>query len=274
MHDSIVAAVRRRGGIARTRDLLAAGFSKHHQASAVARGGLVRIARSHVAVADADPWLMAAARGGVILTCITQAARLGLWVLEEAAPHVAAVGRRVGVSGAHVHWSRPVVPRHPSSLEDPLENVLAIVASCAPREQALAIWESALNTGLVTLEALRRLPLGPAGRALCDVATPWADSGLETLVVDRLRWLRLPLRTQAWLLGRRVDVLVGERLVIQADGGHHVGAQREADIAHDAALMLAGYHVIRVGYGQIVHRWPEVQDLIMRAVAQGLHLAR
>ncbi len=35
-----------------------------------------------------------------------------------------------------------------------------------------------------------------------------------------------------------------------------------------------GFHVIRVGYTQIVGHWPEVQDVIMRAVAQGLHRAR
>ena len=43
---------------------------------------------------------------------------------------------------------------------------------------------------------------------------------------------------------------------------------------HDARLMLMGFHVVRVGYSQVVHRWPEVQDLLTRAVAQGLHLAR
>jgi hypothetical protein len=34
-----------------------------------------------------------------------------------------------------------------------------------------------------------------------------------------------------------------------------------------------GYHVIRVGYQQVINEWEHVQDLIMRAVAQGLHLA-
>ncbi|MGC5171183.1 hypothetical protein ACLQ2Q_11080 [Microbacterium sp. DT81.1] len=52
-----------------------------------------------------------------------------------------------------------------------------------------------------------------------------------------------------------------------------MGAQREADIAHDARLMLLGYHVIRVGYTQVIDQWPSVQDLIMRAIAQGLHRA-
>ena len=40
-----------------------------------------------------------------------------------------------------------------------------------------------------------------------------------------------------------------------------------------ASSMLLGYHVIRVTYAQVVERWHEVQDLLMRAVAQGLHRA-
>jgi very-short-patch-repair endonuclease len=77
---------------------------------------------------------------------------------------------------------------------------------------------------------------------------------------------------QAWIAGHRVDFLIGDRLVLQIDGSHHVGVQRTEDIEHDAQLMLLGYHVIRVGYAQIVDRWHVVQDLVVRAVAQGLHL--
>jgi hypothetical protein len=35
-----------------------------------------------------------------------------------------------------------------------------------------------------------------------------------------------------------------------------------------------GFHVIRVGYIQMVDDWPGVQALIMQAVARGLHLAK
>lgn len=270
------AAPLRLRGVARTATLRDRGWSRHAIASAVRRGELRPVRKGWVASPDADPALVAAARAGVILTCVTQASRLGLWVLHDGDPHVAAPfnSGAVRAGAARVHWTKPLVPRHPDSLEDPLENVLAIVATCQPHERALAIWESALNRGLVDLETLRRLKLPPAARRLADVAAPWSDSGLESFVPPRLRWMRLPVRPQIWIAGRPVDFLIGDRLVLQIDGGTHVGAQREKDIAHDARLMLMGYHVIRVGYGQVVHRWPEVQDLITRAVAQGLHLAR
>ena len=84
----------------------------------------------------------------------------------------------------------------------------------------------------------------------------------------------MPITPQVWLAGHRVDFLIGDRLVLQIDGSTHVGAQRDSDIRHDAQLMLLGYHVIRVGYDQVVNRWHEVQSHVQRAVAQGLHLVR
>ncbi|MCK8475579.1 endonuclease domain-containing protein [Microbacterium aurugineum] len=70
-----------------------------------------------------------------------------------------------------------------------------------------------------------------------------------------------------------MDLLIGDRLVIQIDGATHTGEQRDKDIAHDAQLVLRGYRVLRFSYEQVMHRWPEVQSVIMEAVAQGAHLA-
>ncbi|MDQ2661402.1 MAG: DUF559 domain-containing protein [Actinomycetota bacterium] len=175
---------------------------------------------------------------------------------------------------AAVHWAKPLVPRHPDALIDPIENVLTLVALCQPFEAALAVWESALRKGLVETHALERMPLPAVARNVLESAFPFSDSGLESFVVPRLKWLNLPLVPQVWISGHRVDFLIGERLVLQIDGGHHVGEQRESDIEHDAQLVLLGYHVIRVGYRQVVERWSSVHDVIVRAVAQGLHRSR
>ncbi|KJQ54964.1 endonuclease domain-containing protein [Microbacterium sp. SA39] len=175
---------------------------------------------------------------------------------------------------AKYHWGTPPLPRQPGTLVDPIENVLAHIAECEPFEQALATWESALNKSLVTVEGLRAFPWRPAARRVLGRATPFADAGLETYLRARLRWLREPIRVQIWIAGHRVDTLIGDRLIVQIDGAHHVGAQRSEDISHDAELMLMGYHVIRVSYTQMMFDWATVQDVIMRAVAQGLHRAR
>jgi len=273
---ALVAAVESRGGVARVRSLLSAGQSRYAVERAVDDGALVRLRRDWVAVPGADPELRAAARWGVVLSCITQARRIGLWVLHEDRCHVAAAPNAAGRKPtlATVHWARPVVPRPPDALEDGLENVLALVAACQPFERALVIWESALQKGLVDLPSLRALELPASARAVLERATPYSDSGLETLFRTRLAWLRLPIRAQIWLHGHRVDLLIGDRLVVQLDGGHHVGPQRASDNSHDAVLLARGYHVLRFTYSQVVDQWPSVQDAVMRAVAAGLHLAR
>lgn len=277
--ERLTALVRDRGGVAQVARLIADGCSRWTIQKALDRGSLSRVRRGWVATPDADPYLVAAANRGVVLTCVTQARRFGLWVIDDAEerPHIGAPShssRAFTAIGAVVHWSRPLVPRAPGSLVDPIENVLGMMASCQPYERALATWESALRQQLVSKESLARLDLGPVARRLLHETDVYSDSGLETFVVPRLRWLGLPLRRQIWIAGHRVDLLIGDRLALQIDGGHHVGAQREADIAHDAELLLLGYHVIRVGYTGIVDDWASVQDRIMRAVAQGLHRAR
>lgn len=271
---ALVRAVRDGGGVVRTRTLVSAGYSKHYQSLVVAEGELVRVGRSWLALPHADAALVQAAEAGVVLTCCTQARRLGLWQLnDDGQTHAAVVPHGQGPRGGsyRLHWSEPAVPRHPDALVDSIENVLALVAECLPHDEALAVWESALSRRLIELDTLRGLGLRPAARALRDEAVPWSDSGLESFVPPRLRFLRLPIVPQVWIAGHHVDFLIGDRLVLQIDGGTHVGRQRDADNAHDAQLRLMGYHVIRVGYRQVVHRWHEVQNDVMRAVAQGLH---
>lgn len=273
--DQVLQAVREHGGVVRSQTLIREGTSKHDLASAVRSGALVRERRVWVATPDAETNLRTAARAGVVLSCITGAQRLGLWVLDATTTHVACAPHAgmVAVSGAVLHRFEPLVPRDPGSLIDPIVNVLQAVAQCQPYEAALAVWESALNKGLIDREMLVRVPFRGQARELLSAAVPFHDSGLETFIPPRLRWLPVPIHTQVWLHGHRVDYLIGERLVLQIDGGQHVGAQRASDIAHDAELVLRGYTVIRVGYDQVVNHWPDVHERILAAIAQGLHLA-
>lgn len=199
---------------------------------------------------------------------------MGLWVKEAAVSHLAVrqAGAQTRPDHAVLHWRKPLIPRAPGVIEDPIENVLNHVAHCQKFEDAVAVWDSALNKRLVDRSTLARLPLRGAAKEVLEASSGFAESGLESFVRLRLRWLRVRVTAQAWILGHRVDFLLGERLVLQIDGGHHVGPQRTSDISHDAELVLRGYAVIRVGYEQVVHRWPEVQARIMQAIAQGLHL--
>lgn len=267
--------LRRLGGVAQVRALLGTGVTIHALRKAKTAGAVRKIRKGWVALPDADPILVGAARRGVVLTCITLAKRQKLWVRKVDALHVGAPpsSGHVAAPEAVVHWNRPILARMPGSAEDLLINALVIATSCLVREDAIALWETALRKGVVQKPEVLRLPLPAAARRIVTQASLWSDSGLESIVVHRLRWLKLPLVQQAWVLGHWVDLLIGDRLVIQIDGGTHVGAQRTEDIAHDAMLKLHGYHVIRIGYDQIMNHWTEVQAMIMTAVAQGLHLS-
>lgn len=272
----LIDELRRRGGITRTRTLLDAGVSAHALRRAKEAGVVIRPRNGWVALPDADWLALAVVRRGLLLSCVSVAERRGLWVPERNQRHVVASPHSSRFSvpeHAVVHWTRPVVPRSADAVEDDLRNALVLVARCQPIETALVIWESALNKRLIDRVSMARLELPAAARSVLDRARPYADSGLETIIVHRLRWLGLSMLPQAWLYGHRVDLLIGERLVIQLDGATHTGAQRTSDIEHDALLKLHGFHVLRFSYEQVIDRWEQVQALITEAVAQGLHLA-
>ena len=251
-------------------------MSAHALRQSKQRGEIAVVRQGWVASADADPQILGAVARGGVLTCVTAAERLGLWVPTPSPPHIAVRPNAARVEvPAHVvvHWSKPIVPRPPGAVVDELVNVLSVVAQCQLFETALVIWESAMNRRLIDSARLRGLDLPATARAVLASARPFADSGLETIFIHRLRWLGLRMLPQAWIIDRRVDLLIGDRLVIQIDGATHAGQQRTKDIAHDAQLMLHGYRVLRFSYEQVMERWHEVQALIMEAVAQGAHLA-
>lgn len=280
IHDNagmqIIDLVQQSGGCAKTATLREHGFDDRAIQRAIQSGHLLRPRRGWVCAPDLDPQLVFALRHGVLLSCVSEARRLGLWVSEDHdQPHIAVRSRSQQVS-AHVkaHWHRPVVPRRPQATVDALPNVLSLIATCVPFEHAVATWESALNKKLIDLRTLQALPLRPDARHVLTACTPFSDSGLESLFKTRLRWLQVPIRPQIWLHGHRVDFLIGDCLVIQIDGKQHAGAQRLSDLRHDLELRQRGYEVIRLSYTQVMHEWPFVQESLMFAIAAGQHLWR
>lgn len=199
---SIEQALRDFGGVAPTSCLVTLGYTHYRIRKAFTSGALLRPRRGWIALRTADPQLLFAARNGAVLTCVTQAKRLGLWVLEHEQPHVAAArGSHLDLADKKVHWRRPLIERPPDMLADCIENVLDCVAACQPHDAALAIWDSALQKKLIDFQALATLPLRGNSRALLEECTPFADSGLETFLRTRLRWLRIPIRAQTWVTG-------------------------------------------------------------------------
>lgn len=276
------------GGIAHRDDVLAAGFGIASVREVMRFPGVDVVRRAWIALDSVSADLRAAARAGGRVTCVSLARRRGWWMPDDASGvmrgiHVHLVpgsgSARLTDRDAEstvVHWSTPLVPSAPRELLGSVEDALAHIARCLPAETALVLWESASAMEKLAPEALRAVRwTSRAARELAERVTGLADSGLETLVVTPVREWGLPVQQQAVLVGRPVDLLIGERLVVQVDGyGFHASsAQRTRDIAHDAELRLRGFTVLRFSYAQVVHDRPAVLRAIRRAIAAGLHLA-
>ncbi len=269
------------GGIAHRSEILRAGFSVPVLRGLVRSGRAESIRRHWIAGPNAHELLRVAAAAGGRLTCVSLARWRGWWVPDDVAddihlhllPGSGTPRFPAGWSGI-THWTRPLAPVARTLLGS-VEDALAHIAVCLPRDAALVIWESAARMERLAVAALTAIPwTSVAARELASSVTGLADSGLETLVVIPLRRWGLLVRQQIVIAGKRVDLLIGERLVVQVDGWtFHAGSvQRTKDIAHDAELRLRGYTVIRLSYAQVVHDWPATEALIRRAVAAGLHM--
>lgn len=174
------------------------------------------------------------------------------------------------------HWSARIAPAAGYGLVESVEDALAHIASCLPPSAARILWESAIRVESLSLEAVKRVEWrSTAARACANGVTGLSDSGLETIPVVRLSRWGIPIRQQIVLAGRPVDLLIGERLVVQIDGFEHhsTSAQRTKDVALDAELVLRGYTVLRFTYAQVVHDWDSVERTIARAIAAGAHRA-
>ncbi len=271
------------GGIVHRQVVLDAGIRPTALRAALTAGEVRRVRRYWVATDAAPPLLVLAAEATARLACVSVAGHRGWWMPPDAPTglhlHLGSGAQRPthATANAVVHRDAPLVRSHAHGLVESIPDALAHIARCLPYEAALVVWESAARAEGLDPDVLRRYRWRTAeARRLSAEVTGLSDSGLETLFVSRIRAAGLQVRQQVMLLGHRVDTLIGERLVTQLDGFafHSSSADRGRDLAHDRELIARGYTVLRFTYAEVVHRWPAVEAVILRAVAQGLHLAR
>jgi very-short-patch-repair endonuclease len=282
------------GDLAATHELRAAGFGKVRLRGALARGEILRVRQGWYSTPDVHPQLIRAARVGGRLGCISGAALHGMWLPPSEHLHVV-VGRndcRLRTAddmhrrltdwpaGVRPHWHGEQAAQGSRMLLDPV-GCLRHVIRCQPPDLAVAIADSALHRAapwkrpIVTLDQWHRIIDGMPSRSRSLIrADGICESGTESITRFRLAPHRLPLQPQVRLGDKRVDFLIGRRLVLEIDGAeYHTAPERfEADRTRDAELTARGYIVLRFSYRQVLYRWHEVEAAILSAVARGDHL--
>lgn len=266
-------------GVLSRRHILAAGGTDGEIRRAVAAGGIRRLRAGWYAWPTADPAVARAVAAGGVASCVTALAVLGVWVPHDSRVHVRRSrrlrGKRLGagLKACDLPHGRSAPTAH---AVDGVLDALAAAADCLSSEMLTATLDSVLRQGIATRAALEELwSRAPrrVRRALA-AADGLAESGTETLVRLRLRRLGIRLTPQHWIGDKRVDFLVGRRLVIEVDSrAWHLDPEAyERDRARDRQLAALGYHVIRLTYEQVLHDWPSVERDILAIVRRGEHL--
>ncbi|WP_344792719.1 endonuclease domain-containing protein [Gryllotalpicola daejeonensis] len=259
------------------------GITKHELARALEQHRVMAIGRSLIAHRTADPEYVRAVRMGGRLACLTAAKKRKLWVIDDGRFHIAPrVLNSHFISDAEappvrVHRTRHRIDAAADLI--PIEsgrNMLMHVARCQPLEQAVVVFDSAVNQKLIQIEELRMLASvhgGPLAKVVPYVSG-LADSGLESLTRLRLQRARIPCRQQVKIRGHRVDLLIGERLVVQLDGKQHLSDPKQLamDREYDRFLRRLGYTVLRFSYADVVHNWDRTFGEITALIAQRAHL--
>ncbi|MEJ3403443.1 DUF559 domain-containing protein [Rathayibacter sp. YIM 133350] len=287
--DDLISAIDALGGVAGYRLLDDLGFDRRRIAREVANGGLDRIRSGWFATASAPLDLVRAVRVGGTLTGASVARICQLWTLADERLHVRVPSTASRLAspddrGRPLDAIEHVVCVHYSSRPaaltamDGIPDALVEMFRCGDVRSAAVALDSALNKRLIGPADLRwmRTHIPVRKQRVFDRADAGAQSGLETLVRLLLAAHNVRFRSQVWLEpAGRVDLLVGDRLVLELDGAEfHTGAAFEEDRRRDLALTMQGYLVVRLSYRMITYRWNEVAASILELIRRDEHLWR
>jgi very-short-patch-repair endonuclease len=265
------------------------GWSSRRIATEIARGAIIRVRNGWYATQDANEAVVRAVRVGGRLTCVSLARELGLWTVPDLRLHVAMAANasrsrrpeaRAPLDRSRTdvvrHWGDPVRPAEATASRDDTANALAHLIRCQPARSTVITLDSALNTGVIGLADLGRIfaTVPRRFRHLQSRLDGASQSGLETMCRLALVSRGLRVRTQVPIAGvGAVDVLVGDRLVIELDGNEFHSGPREFanDRRRDLELARLGYRVIRLSFSQVMTDWDACEAVILRLVRAGEH---
>ncbi len=260
------------GGVASAVQLREAGWS-HRQ---IKKQGWQPLRRGWYATPSADPQVVRAVAAGGVLGCVSALRRRQVWVPD---------------SRLHIRYperARTAPPKarscHPYRLDppitgaiDPMDIAVASAANCLDAEGLVVVLDSMLNKRMIQMADARDIVAASrfARLHLAERCDPDSESGTETMIRLRLRAQRIHLRAQVNVQGvGRVDFLVGDRLIIEADSREYHVPKYQTDRTRDRVATGMGYLVIRLTYEDVVHRWETVEADILAIIRRNGHLGR
>ncbi|WP_426976248.1 DUF559 domain-containing protein [Pseudarthrobacter sp. O4] len=236
------------GGVARTAQLLAAGFSRTDIAH-LANKAVKQPRRGIFMLPDCRPDLAAAIRHNARITCASAAGHYGLWLREPPGQHHLACNHGHGTGFIRHRTVR--FEGHPSLPLAAIEDVVLHAMSCLAPPASTALATSAIRLYGVPLELLKDQLAGdrsgPALKALNQL-----DLRAESIVEVDAQYVfnanGIGFETQVQLPGiGRVDFLIEGYLIVEVDGfAFH--SSREAlrrDLGRNNASTLSGFAVLR-----------------------------
>jgi very-short-patch-repair endonuclease len=268
---AITRLARGQQGVVTTRQLEAAGLGRHAVAHRVANGRLIRMHRGVYQVGPiAGPYgleMAAVLATGGALSHHTAAGLWGFRAPHDGDPHVTVQGRDArSRAGLRVHRSASLnaAVHNGLPLTTPAKTLHDLAPLITQGELDRAV-EEAVIRGLAKPE---ELTTRPALRRATIEEPQITKSEAERRLRSLIRAARLPRpHTNIRVAGWEVDAFwPANNLVVEVDGFAYHGnrAAFERDRRKDAALVTAGYRVIRITWRQIVYEAHAVVALLAR----------
>lgn len=275
-------AVRRLGGIARSRDVQKVS-SKRRLLTALARGDLVRLNRGWVGVPARERAERAAASHGGVVSH-TSAALVHGWAVITVPdlPRITVPPGTPAVAEPEEVAEVTEATLLPREIHGRLTSPLRTVFDCAhdlPFRDALAVADSALRSEVLTHDDLLHAAARCAAGCRCRRVAEYADGRAANPFESALRALCIEIRlcvVPQWeveadgmtLHPDLANPMLG--LAVEADSYTHHGMEK-ADFARDLvrynALAVTGWLVLRFTYEQVMSKPDYVRKLLRAAVA-------
>lgn len=242
-------------------------------------GQLRRLRRGRYADQRATPQAIRAVTLGGVLTCFS--ALNESWVPHRHQLHVripANSNRAItSPAGAVIHRATRGIST--DATVDSIPVSLAMALQCTTDLEWIAMVDSILHERLADRSSLAADVLMAAPiwhRRVHDLMTkvdPRSESGTESILRCALRAEGYRVRIQVQIGQDRVDMLVGDRLVLECDSlTHHWNSRAfEHDRRRDLRLKSAGYEVLRFTYNQLMYELDEVLEMVRRMTRARKH---